>query len=46
MVAFRLRSPKAPDNNADMEVHEFTYGLMPHLGKYVNVSDFNYGWFW
>ncbi|KAA0228684.1 alpha-mannosidase [Fimbriimonadia bacterium ATM] len=29
-----LRSPKAPDPNADMGVHRFTYVLMPHFGPY------------
>lgn len=28
----RLRSPKAPDENADMGTHQFTYALMPHEG--------------
>ncbi|XP_053397678.1 alpha-mannosidase 2C1-like isoform X2 [Mercenaria mercenaria] len=27
-----LRSSKCPDKMADMETHEFTYALMPHLG--------------
>ncbi|ESO98562.1 hypothetical protein LOTGIDRAFT_142661 [Lottia gigantea] len=27
-----LRSPKAPDENADMGEHEFTYAIMPHQG--------------
>ncbi|KAL3883418.1 hypothetical protein ACJMK2_029685 [Sinanodonta woodiana] len=29
-----LRSPKAPDANADMGEHIFKYALMPHLGSY------------
>jgi len=29
-----LRSPKAPDPNADMGIHRFTYALMPHFGPY------------
>lgn len=29
-----LRSPKHPDPNADMGVHEFTYSLMPHAGNW------------
>ncbi|XP_041353566.1 alpha-mannosidase 2C1-like [Gigantopelta aegis] len=28
-----LRSPKAPDEHADMGSHEFTYALMPHKGS-------------
>jgi len=27
-----LRSPKAPDTEADMGEHEFTYALYPHIG--------------
>ena len=30
---FRLKSPKAPDNTADMGRHEFVYAVMPHTGK-------------
>ncbi len=30
-----LRSPKAPDPQADMGHHRFTYALMPHLGDYT-----------
>lgn len=29
----RLRAPKAPDANADMGTHLFTYAIMPHAGK-------------
>ena len=29
---FRLRSPKAPDDSADMGSHSFTYAVMPHTG--------------
>ena len=29
-----LRSPKHPDPEADMGVHEFTYSLMPHGGDW------------
>lgn len=29
-----LRSPKAPDPEADMGVHRFTYVLLPHFGPY------------
>ena len=28
----RLRSPKAPDGNADVGTHKFTYSIMPHEG--------------
>lgn len=28
-----LRSPKAPDDTADMGDHTFKYALFPHLGK-------------
>ena len=28
-----LRSPKAPDANADMGQHSFSYAVMPHYGK-------------
>ncbi|MBU0640106.1 MAG: hypothetical protein KKB50_14670 [Planctomycetes bacterium] len=29
-----LRSPKSPDPEADMGVHEFTYSIMPHAGDW------------
>lgn len=29
----RLRSPKAPDDTADMGSHEFCYAVMPHKGN-------------
>ena len=29
-----LRSPKAPDPNADMGKHVFTYALLPHGGDF------------
>lgn len=32
-VNFRLRSPKAPDEKADMGTHQFTYAVMPHQGE-------------
>lgn len=35
-VHFRLRSPKAPDEKADMGTHQFTYAVMPHQGEEVN----------
>uniref|UniRef100_A0A4W5L2K8 Glycosyl hydrolase family 38 C-terminal domain-containing protein n=1 Tax=Hucho hucho TaxID=62062 RepID=A0A4W5L2K8_9TELE len=28
-----LRAPKAPDANADMGSHQFTYAVMPHTGE-------------
>ncbi len=31
-----LRAPKAPDPEADMGVHTFTYSLLPHRGDVVN----------
>lgn len=33
-----LRSPKYPDGKADMELHEFTYALMPHKGKFQEAG--------
>lgn len=30
-----LRSPKSPDNEADMGWHEVHYALMPHKGKRI-----------
>ncbi|KAG9341240.1 hypothetical protein JZ751_019681 [Albula glossodonta] len=33
-----LRAPKAPDANADMGQHEFTYALMPHIGSFQDAS--------
>nr|XP_015198938.1 PREDICTED: alpha-mannosidase 2C1 [Lepisosteus oculatus] len=29
-----LRAPKAPDANADMGQHQFTYAVMPHAGSF------------
>ena len=34
----RLRSPKAPDDNADMGTHKFTYAIMPHEGLCTILS--------
>lgn len=36
----RLRAPKAPDANADMGQHSFSYAVMPHSGKQTlyNIS--------
>lgn len=31
-----LRSPKIPDAEADMGMHEFTYALYPHLGTVID----------
>lgn len=33
-----LRAPKAPDDQADMGRHRFTYALMAHWGSFPNVS--------
>ncbi|XP_049634576.1 alpha-mannosidase 2C1 isoform X1 [Suncus etruscus] len=33
-----LRAPKAPDTNADMGCHEFTYALMPHKGTFQDAG--------
>lgn len=33
-----LRAPKAPDTNADMGRHEFTYALMPHKGTFQDAG--------
>ncbi|CAD5113260.1 DgyrCDS2438 [Dimorphilus gyrociliatus] len=33
-----LRSPKAPDETADMGIHHFTYGLMPHSGTFQQAN--------
>jgi len=33
MVLSLLRSPKSPDVNCDMGVHQFTYSLYPHEGN-------------
>ncbi|KAH3736880.1 hypothetical protein DPMN_043455, partial [Dreissena polymorpha] len=33
-----LRSPKAPDNMADMETHTFTYALMAHHGSFQEAD--------
>ena len=37
--SFRLRSPKAPDANADMGCHTFSYAIMPHLGKKLVIEN-------
>ncbi|VDI17535.1 alpha-mannosidase [Mytilus galloprovincialis] len=33
-----LRSPKAPDETADMGVHQFTYAVMPHKGSFQEAG--------
>ncbi|KAJ0069635.1 hypothetical protein NL108_011564, partial [Boleophthalmus pectinirostris] len=33
-----LRAPKAPDANADMGTHQFTYAVMPHSGHFQDAS--------
>lgn len=33
-----LRSPKFPDPDADMGIHEFTYSLMPHAGDWRSAG--------
>nr|CAB3263608.1 alpha-mannosidase 2C1 [Phallusia mammillata] len=33
-----LRSPKAPDGNADMGEHSFTYAIMPHKGTFQDAG--------
>ncbi|KAK0148878.1 Alpha-mannosidase 2C1 [Merluccius polli] len=34
MTLSLLRAPKAPDANADMGTHLFTYAIMPHAGSF------------
>lgn len=38
MFHFRLRAPKAPDANADMGNHHFTYAVMPHTGEPTQID--------
>uniref|UniRef100_A0A4W4DUC3 alpha-mannosidase n=1 Tax=Electrophorus electricus TaxID=8005 RepID=A0A4W4DUC3_ELEEL len=38
MTLSLLRAPKAPDANADMGHHEFTYAVMPHAGSFQEAS--------
>ncbi len=33
-----LRSPKLPDNNADMGEHHFSYAIMPHTGGWQEAG--------
>uniref|UniRef100_A0A3Q3J1N8 alpha-mannosidase n=1 Tax=Monopterus albus TaxID=43700 RepID=A0A3Q3J1N8_MONAL len=38
MTLSLLRAPKAPDANADMGMHHFTYAVMPHSGSFQDAS--------
>lgn len=38
MTLSLLRAPKAPDVNADMGHHSFTYAVMPHTGTFQDAS--------
>ncbi|XP_068168621.1 alpha-mannosidase 2C1 isoform X2 [Antennarius striatus] len=38
MTLSLLRAPKAPDANADMGTHQFTYALMPHAGSFQDAA--------
>lgn len=38
MTLSLLRAPKAPDANADMGTHHFTYAVMPHAGSFQDAS--------
>ncbi|KAF4081342.1 hypothetical protein AMELA_G00160170 [Ameiurus melas] len=38
MTLSLLRAPKAPDANADMGNHRFTYAIMPHKGSFQDAS--------
>uniref|UniRef100_A0A2R5LBB2 alpha-mannosidase n=1 Tax=Ornithodoros turicata TaxID=34597 RepID=A0A2R5LBB2_9ACAR len=33
-----LRAPKSPDAEADMGMHEFTYAIMPHKGRFQEAG--------
>ncbi len=39
-----LRSPKDPDEAADMGEHVFTYSLMPHAGDYIQAQTVRRGY--
>ena len=39
-----LRSPKDPDEKADMGEHVFTYSLMPHAGDYIQAETVRRGY--
>ncbi|CAL9701219.1 unnamed protein product [Knipowitschia caucasica] len=38
MTLSLLRAPKAPDANADMGSHRFSYAVMPHAGSFQEAS--------
>ncbi|XP_077452949.1 alpha-mannosidase 2C1 [Stigmatopora argus] len=38
MTLSLLRAPKAPDANADMGTHNFTYAIMPHTGSFQEAA--------
>lgn len=38
MTLSLLRAPKAPDANADMGTHRFTYAIMPHTGSFQEAA--------
>uniref|UniRef100_A0A8C4IAL7 alpha-mannosidase n=1 Tax=Dicentrarchus labrax TaxID=13489 RepID=A0A8C4IAL7_DICLA len=38
MTLSLLRATKAPDANADMGTHHFTYAVMPHTGSFQDAS--------
>ncbi|KAJ8002432.1 hypothetical protein DPEC_G00158840 [Dallia pectoralis] len=38
MTLSLLRAPKAPDANADMGTHQFTYAIMPHKGTFQEAD--------
>ncbi|XDV52784.1 hypothetical protein PO909_021447 [Leuciscus waleckii] len=44
MTLSLLRAPKAPDANADMGRHNFTYALMPHTGPFQEASVIQYAY--
>ncbi|XP_051739378.1 alpha-mannosidase 2C1 isoform X2 [Ctenopharyngodon idella] len=44
MTLSLLRAPKAPDANADMGCHNFTYALMPHTGPFQEASVIQYAY--
>uniref|UniRef100_A0A8C1MFT3 Alpha-mannosidase 2C1 n=1 Tax=Cyprinus carpio TaxID=7962 RepID=A0A8C1MFT3_CYPCA len=44
MTLSLLRAPKAPDANADMGSHNFTYALMPHTGLFQDASIIQYAY--
>uniref|UniRef100_A0A671ND64 alpha-mannosidase n=1 Tax=Sinocyclocheilus anshuiensis TaxID=1608454 RepID=A0A671ND64_9TELE len=44
MTLSLLRAPKAPDANADMGHHNFTYALMPHTGPFQDALVIQYAY--